>query len=98
MSIDFTGHQLEVTDALKAHTEDKFRKIKAHFDNITSIHVVFKVEKLQQIAEGTILVAKNKFHASAEDENLYTAIDSMADKLNRQMVEHKQKSHAYHRD
>lgn len=98
MPIHFTGHQLEVTDAIKAHTEEKFHKLQAHFENITSIHVVFKVEKLQQIAEGTILVAKDKFHAHAEDENLYTAIDSLADKLNRQMVKHKEKSHAYDRD
>lgn len=98
MQIEFTGHQLEVTSALKTHTEDKFNKLQCHFDNITSIHVVFNVEKLRHIAEGTILVSKDKFHASAEDENMYAAIDSLADKLNRQMVKHKQKSHAYHRD
>lgn len=98
MQIEFTGHQIDITDAIKAHTMDKFKKLEAHFDNITSIHVIFDVEKLRQIAKGTILVAKEKFHATAEEENLYTAIDALADKLNAQMVKHKEKNHAHHRD
>lgn len=98
MQIQFTGHQMEVTDALKTHTQDKFRKLEDHFSNITSIHVVFEVEKLRQIVKATIFVAKIEFHATAEEENMYTAIDELADKLNVQMVKHKQKNHAYDRD
>jgi len=98
MQIEFTGHHMEITPSIRNHTKDKFERLEKHFDNITSIHVVFNVEKLRQIAEATILIAKDKFHASAEDENLYTAIDSLADKLNTQLTKHKQKMHAYHRD
>lgn len=98
MQIEFTGHQLEITPAIKEHTKEKFMRLEKHFNKITSIHVVFNVEKLRQIAEATVLVAKEKFHASAEDENLYTAIDTLADKLNTQLVKHKEKMHAYHRD
>ncbi len=97
MHIDFTGHHLEVTPALKNHTKEKFIKLGKHFDNITSIHVVLNVEKLRQIAEGTILIAKDKFHASSEDENMYSAIDSLADKLNKQLLKHKEKSNGNHR-
>lgn len=95
MQIDFTGHQMEVTPALKNHTIDKFMRLKKHFEKITSIHVVFNVEKLRQIAEATILVSKDKFHATSEDENMYAAIDLLADKLDKQILRHKEKQQDY---
>ena len=91
MQIEFTGHQMEITPAIKTHTQTKFSRLERHFDKITSIHVVFNVEKLRQIAEATILVAHDKFYAKSEDENLYAAIDLLADKLNKQLVKHKEK-------
>jgi putative sigma-54 modulation protein len=91
MQIEFTGHKMEMTDAIREYTTNKFSKFIKHFDKITSIHVVFNVEKLRQIAEATILVSKDKFHASSEDENLYAAIDLLADKLNKQLMKHKEK-------
>ena len=98
MQIEFTGHQMDVTPALKEYTKTKFNKFENHFDDITSVHVIFNVEKLRQIAEATILVAKDKLFASSEDENMYTAIDLLADKLHKQLVKHKEKKHANHRD
>jgi putative sigma-54 modulation protein len=91
MQINFTGHNVEVTPALKSYTEDKFGKLERHFDKITAINVVFNVEKLVQTAEATILVAKGDLHASAKSENMYTAIDELMDKLDRQLIKHKEK-------
>lgn len=91
MQINFTGHRLEITPALKSFTQEKFDKLERHFDKITAINVVFDVEKLRQIAEATILVAKGEVHASSESEDMYTAIDSLVDKLDRQLIKHKEK-------
>ena len=92
MQINITGHHLDVTPALTTFTEENFDKLERHFDHITAIHVVFDVEKLRQIAEATIFVAKAELHASAESENLYAAIDSLIDKLDRQLIKHKKKT------
>jgi putative sigma-54 modulation protein len=97
MHINITGHHLEVTPAIRAFTEEKFEKLQRHFDQITSINVVFDVEKLRQIAEATVFVAKGELHASSESEDLYTAIDALVDKLDRQLIKHKEKSRS-HRD
>jgi putative sigma-54 modulation protein len=97
MQINITGHHLDVTPALRAFTEEKFDKLHRHFDQITSINVVFDVEKLRQIAEATVFVARGELHASAESEDLYAAIDSLVDKLDRQLIKHKEKSRN-HRD
>lgn len=100
MQIHITGHRLEITDSLRAFTEEKFDKLERHFDQITAINVVFDVEKLRQIAEATIIVSKAELHASSESEDMYTAIDSLVDKLNRQLMKHKEKiiDHRDHRD
>ena len=100
MQITFTGHRMDVTSALKTFTENKFEKLERHFDQITAIHVIFDVEKLRQIAEASILIAKDKLHASAESEDMYTAIDLLVDKLNRQLIKHKEKiqDHRDHRE
>lgn len=91
MQINFTGHRMEVTPALRTFTQEKFDKLERHFDKITAINVVFDVEKLRQIAEATILVAKGEVHASSESEDMYTAIDILVDKLDRQLIKHKEK-------
>ncbi|MDR3441689.1 MAG: ribosome hibernation promoting factor [Legionella sp.] len=93
MQINITGHRLEITPAIRAFTEEKFEKLERHFDQITAIHVVYDVEKLRQIAEATVVVAKGELHASAESDNLYAAIDSLIDKLDRQLLKHKDKIH-----
>ncbi|MBI2785819.1 MAG: ribosome hibernation promoting factor [Legionella longbeachae] len=98
MQLNITGHRLEVTPALRAFTEEKFDKLERHFDHITSIHVVFDVEKLRQIAEATVFIANGELHASSESEDLYAAIDALIDKLDRQLIKHKEKSRQHRED
>ncbi len=97
MQINITGHRMDVTPAIRAFTEEKFDKLERHFDHITSINVVFDVEKLRQIAEATVFVTKGELHASSESDDLYNAIDTLIDKLDRQLIKHKEKSRK-HRD
>ncbi len=100
MQINMTGHRLDVTPALRAFTEEKFERLERHFDQITSINIVFDVEKLRQIAGATIVVTNGEVHASSESEDMYAAIDTLVDKLNRQLVKHKEKilGHRDHRE
>lgn len=103
MQINITGHRLDVTPALRAFTEEKFERLERHFEHITAINVVFDVEKLRQIAEATILISKGEVHASSESEDMYAAIDTLVDKLDRQLNKHKgkllsQRDHRDHRD
>ncbi|MCE0724710.1 MULTISPECIES: ribosome hibernation promoting factor [Legionella] len=96
MQINITGHHIDVTPALRAFTEEKFDKLERHFDQIKSINVVLNVEKLRQIAEATVHVTKGELHASSESDDLYAAIDTLIDKLERQLTKHKEKSHKHH--
>jgi putative sigma-54 modulation protein len=91
MHISFTGHNIDVTQALKTFTEEKLNKLERHFDKINSIHVVFDIEHLTQVAEASIQVAKGELHARAESDDLYSAIDALIDKLDRQLIKYKEK-------
>jgi putative sigma-54 modulation protein len=92
MQVIVTGHHLEVTDALKAHIDAKFEKLARHFDNVTDVHVILSVEKLVQKAEATLQLSGAKLFAEDSQEDMYTAIDAMVDKLERQISKHKEKT------
>ena len=96
MQISITGHHVEVTDSLKAHVEDKIGILKRHFDNVVDIHVILTVEKLEQKAEATVQISGAKLFAEDVQADMYTAIDNMVDKLDRQIVKYKEK-HQNHR-
>src|SRR5437660_204773 len=97
MEITFIGHQLEVTPALKEFTRDKFAKILRHYDRINSINVTFHVDKLTHSVEATISIPHQSIHASSESsENMYAAIDTLIEKLDKQIKRYKEK-HADHK-
>ncbi|MFT6188430.1 MAG: putative sigma-54 modulation protein [Oleispira sp.] len=91
MQINISGHHIELTPALKEYAEEKIRRLEHHFDQITRSDITLTVEKSRQKAECNIHVSGSDLHASAEDENMYAAIDSLSDKLDRQLLKHKEK-------
>ncbi len=96
MQINISGHHVDVTDALRQHVADKFQRIERHFDNVTDVQVILTVEKLEHKAEATIHVSGATLFADSVEENMYAAIDSMTDKLDRQVRKHKEKITDHH--
>jgi putative sigma-54 modulation protein len=91
MQITVSGHHVEVTPALREYVNSKLSKLQHHFDNITNTAVTLTVEKLIQKAEATVHVAGANLFAECESQDMYAAIDSLADKLDRQLIRHKEK-------
>ncbi|NOU22046.1 MAG: ribosome-associated translation inhibitor RaiA [Methyloglobulus sp.] len=91
MQVIVTGHHLEITDSLRAHVNSKFDKLGRHFDNVTDVHVILSIEKLMQKAEATVHINGAKLFAEDHQEDMYSAIDDMVDKLDRQITKHKEK-------
>ncbi|MEH6551419.1 MAG: ribosome-associated translation inhibitor RaiA [Pseudomonadales bacterium] len=92
MQINISGHHVEVTPALKDYVNAKFERLARHFDHITNCHVTLTVEKLRQRADATMHVSGADLVASSESEDMYTAIDQLSDKLDRQLIKHKEKT------
>ena len=91
MQVSVTGRHVEVTEAMKQHVEGKIGKLKRHFDHVTDVHVILTVEKLEQKAEATVQISGAKLFADDVQEDMYAAIDNMVDKLDRQIIKHKEK-------
>src|SRR4051812_42509886 len=91
MNLNITGHHVEVTPAIRDYATNKLDRVIRHFDHVTSVHVILSVDKLIQKAEVTLHVKGKDIYADATDANLYASIDLVADKLDRQVVKHKEK-------
>lgn len=91
MQINISGHHVEVTESLQSYVDEKMGKLTRHFDHITKGQVTLTVEKNRQLAEATIHVSGADLHASAENDDMYAAIDAMIDKLDRQVLKYKEK-------
>lgn len=91
MQINLTGHHVEITDSLREYVDTKFTKLERHFDHINNVHVILNVEKLNQKAEATVHLTGGEVFATSEHNDMYAAIDSLIDKLDRQVIKHKEK-------
>jgi len=96
MQMIISGHHGEVTQALKEYVHNKLAKVERHFDHITSMQVILSIEKLAQKAEATIRISGAELFANAESQDMYAAIDQLTDKLDRQIVRHKEKIKSHH--
>lgn len=92
MQITVSGQQVEVTEPLKTYASEKIGRLQRHFDHMTTGNVVLHVEKTHHKAEATIYAKGATLHADATGENMYAAIDALADKLDRQVLKHKEKT------
>lgn len=91
MQINLSGHHVEITDSLRDYVDTKFTKLERHFDHINNVYVILNVEKLNQKAEATLHLDGGEVFANAEHRDMYAAIDSLIDKLDRQVIKHKEK-------
>lgn len=96
MQLNLTGHHIEITPALRDYVHKKLDRVARHYESMIDVHCVLTVEKLRQKAEATVSVSGGKLHADATEENMYAAIDALADKLDRRVKKHKEKVKDHH--
>ena len=94
MRVTISGHHVEVTDGLKEHISKSFR-VQRHCDTIDHIEFVLVVERTEHKAEANLHLAGADFFASESLSDMYPAIDSVIDKLNRQVTDHKRKQRTH---
>jgi putative sigma-54 modulation protein len=96
MNLTISGHHLDVTPALRSYVTHKLDRITRHFDRVVDVKVLLTVEKQKekqgrQRAECNIHVKGNDLFAESAHADLYAAVDDLVDKLDRQVVRHKDK-------
>lgn len=91
MNLTLTGHQLTITPAIRDYVDTKLARVKRHFDHVIDVNVVLAVEKLQHRVEVNLHTRGKDIHVEAVEADMYAAIDVLADKLDRQVLKHKEK-------
>ena len=77
MRIDTSGHQIDITPALREYVESKFARVARHFDHLLDARVILSVDKLDQKAEATLSIPGKTLHAEAVAPDMYAAIDKL---------------------
>ena len=92
MQISITFKNIDSSDALKSHIQEKFNRLDKMLDNPASAKVVLSVEKLRSIIDINLHCDKIKIHAKEETENnMYAAIDTLSDNVKLQIRKYKDK-------
>lgn len=91
MNLNLAGHHLEITPAIRDYVTSKLDRITRHFDHVIDVNVILSVEKLKQKAEANVHIRGKDIFVESDDINMYAAIDNLVDKLDRQILRHKEK-------
>ncbi len=91
MNLNLTGHHLNITPAIRDYMVSKLDRVTRHFDHVIDVTVVLSVEKLRRKVEVNLHASGKDIHCEAVDADMYAAIDALADKLDRQVVKHKER-------
>lgn len=91
MQVTVTGRNIEMTDALKKYAEEKVQRVKKYTNTAIDAHVILTVEKFRQRAEVIINTNGFKIRGEEETEDMYSSIDKVMSKIERQVRKHKEK-------
>ncbi len=91
MHILFTFKNIESSDTLKSHVQEKLDKLDRMLDKPAEADLVLSVEKERHIAELNLRCNGLKINMKEEAESFYSAIDTLSDKLKLQIKKNKEK-------
>ena len=96
MNLHLSGHHLEITEAMRNHITSKIDRINRHFDHVIDVNIILSIDKLEQKAEANVHLSGKDIFVESRHEDMYAAIDNLLEKLDRQILKHKEK-HQEHR-
>lgn len=91
MNIIINGRHLEITPALKSYAEKKISKISRYLSNVSEAIVTITVEKYRHKVEVLLKVNGVLIQAEGITGEVYSSIDEVVEKLERQIKKYKEK-------
>lgn len=103
MNLTISGHHLDVTPALREYVVNKLDRVLRHYDQVIDAAVLLVLDNhrekdKRQRAEITLRVKGKDIFVESCDVDLYAAIDLLVDKLDRQVIRHKDRLQGHPRD
>ena len=94
MKLTVTGRNIEITDGIRNHLNDKIDKTIADLGEAADVHLALSVEKHRHFAEVTVKTKDFTLHSQDETEDLYTSMDKALEKMEKQIRKNKEKAKA----
>ncbi len=91
MQTSVTFKNLDPSEHLKSYVTEKLERFDRLLDNPAEANVVLSVEKFRHIAEINIIGDRLNINGKEEINDMYSAIDMVLDKLEKQIKKNKQK-------
>jgi len=91
MQIAVTFRHIEAGEGIRDYVRDRVEKLQRYLENPREVHVVLSAEKFRHIAEMTVIADGLTLNSQGRDSDLYTAIDQMVEKVERQVRERRGK-------
>ena len=77
MNLQLTGHQLDITPAIRGYVTTKLERITRHFDHVIDVSVILSVEKLEQKVEANVHVPGGDIFCESSDEDMVVIVGLM---------------------
>lgn len=85
MNITFSFRQMDGTEAIKQHAEEKIAKLQKFLRSAMKAQVTLSVEGNDHMADVQISAGSTRIRGSERSADIYSAIDLVIDKLERQI-------------
>jgi putative sigma-54 modulation protein len=85
MNVSITFRHMDASEAIKKHAAAKLGKLQKFLRQPMTAKVTISVDKLKHVAEARISSGGAHLEAKESSDDMYTSIDRMIDKLDRQI-------------
>lgn len=85
MNVSITFRHMDASEAIKKHATAKLGKLQKFLRQPMTAKVTISVDKLKHVAEARISSGGAHLEAKESSDDMYTSIDRMIDKLDRQI-------------
>ena len=92
MHQNIIGKNVRITKNVREYIANKMKNIKIQADRIIDANIICEHIHEEYIVEGTITFGKKVFHNKEKEKDLYIAIDSMFQKIERKIRKSKEKN------
>jgi putative sigma-54 modulation protein len=93
MNVTLIGRHLEITPHLKAHVDEKVKKIEKFGEHIIESELVLFKEGVKDVAEGKVHLGHIVLTAKGSGNDMYMAVNDVVDKLAAQLHRYEDKLH-----
>src|SRR5690348_12619169 len=92
--VTVTFRHVAPTPALTQYAERKLGRVARFLKRAAEVHLILGVDKYRQCGEVTVKSGRFMVSAQEQDKDLYSVIDLLADKVERQVKKHLEKMEA----